>query len=160
VEQKAEEAKKTEEAHLKVEREAQEACEAMEKCQAEEASKAKRVRLEARKRLDRELIEYKERTEAEERKKAKEREKVKAGNGMMLVTPADLLALETARQVNAENARLREEGHKPRAGSSKATPMLKSKPKVPVNLAHQVRDEERAKRTEHKGKNGDAVVSS
>jgi HD-GYP domain-containing protein (c-di-GMP phosphodiesterase class II) len=154
----AEETKRAEEACLKAEAEwkAQEACEAAEK------RKAERVHLENRKRLDRELIKYKEQMEVEERKKAEEREKVKAGNVMMLETPADLLALERARLVNAKNTRLQDESHKPRAGSSKApsmpTPTLK--PKAPVNLASPVREEEWLKKTGKRGKSGDVAVST
>jgi hypothetical protein len=78
---------------------------------------------------------------------------VKAGNGMMLATPEDLSALERARLVNADNARLQEESHKPRAGSSKAATTPTAKPKTPVNLARQVREEERLKKI----RNGEKV---
>jgi hypothetical protein len=71
---------------------------------------------------------------------------------MMLVTPTDLSALERARIVNAENA-------KPRAGSSKVTATPTPKPKTPVNLTRQVREEEWVMRTGKWGKQGDVAVS-
>jgi hypothetical protein len=93
---------------------------------------------EAKKNLNRELAEHKERMEAKERKKAEERERLKAGNGMMLATPSDATALKDARRINTENARIRAEGYKPRAGSSKAMPT----PNPAVNLAWQVQEDE------------------
>jgi hypothetical protein len=113
-------------------------------------------RAEAKKRLEQELVEMKEQTAAENKKKAEELEKLKAGNGMMLATPGDATALEEARRINAENARLQEEGYKAKAGSSKVTPMLKPA----VNLANQVWENERLQKTGHRGKNGDPAVSS
>jgi hypothetical protein len=86
-------------------------------------------------------------------------EKAKAGNGMMLATPADLSALENARQINAENARIQVEGSKPRAGSSKATATPTPKLKPTVSVARQVRDEEWLMKTGKQGKNGDVAVS-
>jgi hypothetical protein len=180
---KAEADQKAEEEQLKAEAEweAQEVREAAEKRQAEETQKAEellakaaaavrksrevsaeaeRICLENKKRLDQGVLEVKGRMEAEEHKKAEEREKAKAGNGMMLATPADLSALEAARRINTENARLREGSHKPRVESRKATPTPMPKPKTLVNLACQVREDEQAKMTGHRGKNGDAVVNS
>jgi hypothetical protein len=167
-----EKARKAEEARLKAEaqekekaeaeRQAKEAerkaQEAWQKAKAGAGNKAERVRLENRQRLYCELIQYKERTEAEARKKAEEKEKNKAGDGMMLATPADLSALERARIVNAENARVREESHKPKAGSSKTTPMPTAKTKAPVNLTRQVREQERLRKTGKLGKSGDVAV--
>jgi hypothetical protein len=98
-------------------------------------------------------------TEAEARKKAEEEEKNQARDGMMLATPVNLSALERARLVNAENARIQAKGSKPRAGSSKAMVMPTPKPKTPVNLARQVREEEWLKKTGKRGKSGDVVVS-
>jgi hypothetical protein len=162
VEREAKEACKVEEARQKAEAEqkAQEPRKAAEKHEAEEANNAERVCLKNRKRLDRELIEFKEQMEAEERKKAEEEEKAKAGNGMKLATPADLSALERAWLVNAENARLRDDSRKPRVVSSKAATTPTPKPKTPVNLACQVREEERLKKTRKWGKGGDVAVSN
>jgi hypothetical protein len=56
----------------------------------EAEERAVRVHLENQKRLDQELMEFKERNEAEEEEKAK------AGNGMKLATPSDILALESS----------------------------------------------------------------
>jgi hypothetical protein len=126
----------------------------------ERDNKAKRVCLENRKRLYRELIEFKERNEAEERKKAEEREKNKAGDGMMLATPADLSAINKARQINAENAKNRVEGFKPlRARSSKVPAMPRPKPNTPVNLSRQVRNEEAMRKYGKLGKTGEVAVS-
>jgi hypothetical protein len=166
---KVEEKWKPEEARLKAEAEqkAEEECKAKDEQQKAKAEcktwEASELRQSAeRKRLDREFQEYKERVEAKERQKAEEQEKLKAGNGMMLATPKDVSALEDARRINPENARIWAEGFKPRARSSKAmaTATTTAKPKTPVNLARQVREDERAKKTGHKGKNGDATVSS
>jgi hypothetical protein len=119
--------------------------------------KAERVRLANRKRLYRELIEFKERNEAEAKRTAEEREKHQAREGMMLATPVDLLALDRARQVNAENAKTWAEGFKPpQVGSSKATATLTPKPKPPVNLSRQVRNEEVMRKS---GKLGKTAVS-
>jgi hypothetical protein len=95
------------------------------------------------------------------KRKAKEKEKHHAGDGMMLATPADLSALDRARQINAENAKIREESFKPRAGSSKvmATPTPTPKPKAPVNLTRQVQVEEWVMKTGKRGKQGDVAVS-
>jgi hypothetical protein len=127
-----------------------------EKQEEEAASKAKQVRLANRKTLDWELIEFKERTEAEAMKKAEEEEKAKAREGMKLATRADLSALERAWQINSENAKIREEGFKPRVGSSKAT--ATPKPKTPVNLTSQVREQEQFMKTGKLGKTGEVAV--
>jgi hypothetical protein len=98
--------------------------------------------------------------EAKEKKKAEEREKNKAGDRMMLATPADLSALKRARIVNAENAKVRAVGSKPRAGSSKVTATPTPKLKAPVNLTRQVWEEERVMKTGKRGKHGDVAVSA
>jgi hypothetical protein len=143
------------------ERKAREVREATEKREEEAAGRAERVRRAARKRLYRELIEFKERTEAEAKAKAEEEEKAKAEKGMKLATPGDLSALERARQINAENAKIREGNQKPKAGSSKAaaTPTPTLRPKTPGNLARQVRNEERIRKTGKRGNCGDVAVS-
>jgi hypothetical protein len=179
---KAEEARQKAEAEAKAEverlaKEAQDKAEAEEKAKADEkaravreatekreeeaAGKAERVRLANQKRLDRELTEFKERMEAEAKKKAEDEEKAKAEKGMKLATPDDVSALERARQINAENARIREGNLKPKAGSSKAaaTPAQTPKPKTPGNLARQVREEDRVMKTGKRGKQGDVAVS-
>jgi hypothetical protein len=66
---------------------------------------------------------------------------------MMLATPADLSSLERAQQINAENAKNREESFKTRAGSNKATATPTPKPKALVNLSRQVRNEEAMRKT-------------
>jgi hypothetical protein len=153
------------------EKEAREKAEAEEKAKAarkvqeareqtEREEKAERVRLTNRKRLARELIEFKERNAAEEKRKAEEWEKLKAGDGMMLATPADLSAINRAQLINAENARNRAEGSKPpRAGSSKAPATPKPKPMATVNLTRQVRNEEAMRKSGKLGKTGDVAVS-
>jgi hypothetical protein len=79
---------------------------------------------------------------------------------MMLATPADLSAINKARQINAENAKNRAEGFKPPwAGSSKATATPMPKPKAPVNLTRQVRNEEAMRKSGKLGKTGDVAVS-
>jgi hypothetical protein len=79
---------------------------------------------------------------------------------MMLATPAGLSALDKARQINAENAKNWVEGFKPpRAGSSKAMATLMPKPKTPVNLSRQVREQEAMRKTGKLGKTGEVVVS-
>jgi hypothetical protein len=139
----------------KAERKAQEARE-----QNEVDQRAERVRLANRTRLARELIEFKERNEAEAKRKAEEREKHQAEEGMMLATPADLSALDKARQINAENVNNRAEGFNPsRAGSSKAPAMPKTKPMAPVNLSRQVREQEVMRKSGKLGKTGDVAVS-
>jgi hypothetical protein len=127
---KEEKARKAEEARQKAE--AEERAEAEEKAEAERKvrearekterdEKAERVHLANRKRLVQELIEFKEQNAAEAKRKAEEVERNKAGDGMMLATPADLSAIAKARQINAENAKNRVEGFKPpRAGSTVA----------------------------------------
>jgi hypothetical protein len=79
---------------------------------------------------------------------------------MKLATPADISALERARQINAENAKVQVEGSKLRAGSSKARATPTPKPKTPVNLTRQVWDEEWLKKTGKWGKSGDVAVSN
>jgi hypothetical protein len=152
------EAEKKAEAKRKVQ-EAQEKTEAAEKWEEEVASKAERVRLANRKRLDWELIEFKERTEAEAKRKAKEKKKNQAGDRMMLATPADLLGLDRAWIVNAENAKIQEENFKPWARSSKAPATLTPKLKALVNLSRQVWNEEVIRKTGKWGRNGDVAVS-
>jgi hypothetical protein len=151
---KAEDMRRIEELHN-----AEEAWKAVATCKSVEAI-AETERLhkvaEAEKQLDRELMEHKEWMEAEEK------ERLKAGNGMMLATPGDVNALKEAWQINAKNTRIWVEGYKPRAGSSRATltPTPKPKPKPSVNLARQVWEDERLRKTENSGKSGDATVSS
>jgi hypothetical protein len=97
---------------------------------------------------------------AEEKRKAKEWEKLQAREGMMLATSTDLSALERARIVDAENAKIWAEGFKPpRAGSSKATATPMPKPKALVNLSRQVRNEEAMRKSRKLGKTGDVAVS-
>jgi hypothetical protein len=189
VEEKAKEACKVEEAHQKAEaeRKANELREAEEKQKTKDmrkitelrnteearkvaatrdlgASMAENKRLhqlaEARKKLNREILEQRDRLEAEERRKADEKEKLKAGNGMMLATPGDVMALNEPRWINAENARRQAEGFKPRAGSSKESSTLTLKPKSSVNLARQVQEEERLRKTGNRGKRGGLAVST
>jgi hypothetical protein len=57
--------------------------------------------------------------------------------------------------LNAELVRKQMEGFKLGAGSSKAT--LK---KAPMNITQEVRAEEKRRQAEHKGKSGEAAVSS
>jgi hypothetical protein len=100
--------------------------------------------------------------EAEAKKKAEDEENAKADGGMKLVTPADLSelsAVERARIVNAENAKARADGSKPRAGSSKVTATPKPKPADSVNLSRQVRNEEAMRKSGKLGKTGDVAVS-
>jgi hypothetical protein len=78
---------------------------------------------------------------------------------MRLITPGDLSVFEKARQINAENAKAWAEGSKPRAGSSKAKAATMPKPKTPVNLARQVREEEQVMKTGKRGKARDVAVS-
>jgi hypothetical protein len=131
--------------------------EAREKTEWDE--KAERVRLANRTRLYRELIEFKERNEAEAKRKAKEVERNKAGDGMMLATPADLSAIDKARQINAENAKNRVESFKPPwARSSKAPATPKPKPKAAVNLSRQVREQEAMRKSGKLGKTGEVAV--
>jgi hypothetical protein len=157
----AEEAREKAEAEekAKVEKKAREEREATETQEEEVASKAKWVHLANRKRLDQELIEFKERTEVEAKKKAEEKKKNQGRDGMMLATSADLSALDRAWQINAENAKIREEGFKPWAGSSKATATPTPKLKALVNLSRQVRNEEAIRKTRKWGKSGDVAVS-
>jgi hypothetical protein len=96
---------------------------------------------------------------AEAKKKAEDEENAKAEDGMKLVTPADLSALDRARLVNSENAKIREQTQKPKAGSSKAATTPKASAKTPVNLARQVRNEELFQKTGKRGKNGEVAVS-
>jgi hypothetical protein len=132
--------------------------EAREKTERDE--QAERVHLANRTRLAQELIEFKEQNEGEAKRKAEEREKHQDEEGMMLATPADHSALDKARQINAENAKNRAEGFKPPwAGSSKAPAMPKPKPKAPVNLSRQVREQEAMWKSGKLGKAGEVVVS-
>ena len=152
-------AQRAEEEKARKAEEARQKAEAEEKAKAEK--KAERVRRENRKRLYRELIEFKERAETEAKKKAEEEENAKAEKGMKLATPADLSAIELARRINAENAKNRDKSTKPRAGSSKAatTPTPAPKTKTSGNLARQVRNEERIRRTGKRGECGEVAVS-
>jgi hypothetical protein len=102
----------------------------------------------------------KEWTEAEAKRKAEEREKHKADKKMMLATPADISAIDRARQINAENEKNRVEGFKPpRAGSSKAPATPKPKPTTSVNLTRQVLNEEAMWKSGKLGKTGEVAVS-
>jgi membrane protein involved in colicin uptake len=169
---KEEKARKVEEARLKAEaeekakaeadrlaKEAQEKAEA-ERKEREAREKDERVHRENRRRLYRELIEYKERTEAKAKRKAEEREKHQADKGMMLATPADISAIDRARQINAENAKNRAEGFKPPwGGSSKAPATPQPKPTTLVNLTRQVQNEEAMRKSGKLGKTGEVAVS-
>jgi hypothetical protein len=133
----------------------QEKLEVAKHVEGEKARKAEAARLKAKAeekdKVKREL--------EEAREKAEEREKNKAGEGMMLATPADLLALECAQIVNAENAKAWAEGFKlPQAGSSKAT--LMPTPKTPVNLTRHVQEQERLMKPGKLGKTGEVAVSA
>jgi hypothetical protein len=96
---------------------------------------------------------------AEAEQRLQEEENAKAEDGMKLVTPADLSALDRARLVNSENARIGEQTQKPKAGSSKAATTPKTSAKTPVNLARQVRNEELFQKTGKRGKNVEVAVS-
>jgi hypothetical protein len=79
---------------------------------------------------------------------------------MMLATPADLSAIDKARQINAKNAKNRAEGFKlPRAGSSKVPATPKPRPTAPVNLSRQVREQEAMQKSGKLGKTGEVAVS-
>jgi hypothetical protein len=161
--QAAQERKDAEEAAARKAEEAWQKAEAEEK--AERKAKAKREAEEAREKAkakekakgEKKAREEREVTEKNEEEAASKAERVCLANRKRL--DRELSSLERARQINAENAKIREEGFKPRAGSSKAMPMPTPKPKAPVNLLRQVWNEEAIRKTGKRGKSGDVAVS-
>jgi hypothetical protein len=169
---KAEEDRKAEADRKAAEDEKERLAEEGRKRQAEEERKAKEDkerkdredtaeadrRATAKVKFDDELREFKAREKAENERRAEEERKADAGNGLKFVTPGDLAVLdaaERARQMNADLAKRRAEGFKPRSEGSG------SGKKANRNITREVRDAEKARgRGADAEQDGEVVVSS